>query len=168
MFEQGLRFKQADVALQSLILQARSCTEQIEYAQQALAKICRQFDEDPMLRPIQCDQAVAAVKGVQAPVQILCASLRQAERFPNEVTLHRYPLLAVLAFTDEQAADVVPMIVRFRLNCRDRSFQTTQQRSAIVRRIDSIMQASDTIPARVANLLERAWAAIDVYTIPAL
>lgn len=137
------------------LLQARVGLVQIATAQRALLASYQQFNEDPSPRPVHCDQAVATVCALRDPVLYLCTTLRQAEQLPSGVTPHRYSLLSVLSYVDEQTCVIVPMITRFRPICREGSSQSNQQRVAILRRLDILIQASDTIPSRVFALLER-------------
>jgi hypothetical protein len=157
-----------DLALSSLIADAHVCTEQLEIAQHILVESCQLFEQGAALRPVHCDQALFAINTLHAPVQRLSASLRQVDRFPSDVTLHRHSLLAVLSFADEQACSVVPMIVQLRPICRDSSFQVRQHCIAIVQRMERLLQVSDTIPSRIAELLERAWAVVGTKVTVAL
>lgn len=160
MTERQTLFAETDLALPELIIQLRLGASEIVAALPEVIRICRQFEADPSLRPVHCDYAVAAVRTLHEPIKLLTELLRERERLPKRISVHRYSLLATLSFAEEESASLILMLAQFRPICRDSSFQVQQRRGAIVRQLDDLIQAGDAIPPRIANLLEHAWAAV--------
>jgi hypothetical protein len=147
-------FANTDEVTTTFVVQAHAAAERIAGSYSALLRTYQQFDMDPDLRPIHCDRAVAAVQSLRAAVEQLGVILRRTEHLPSSIALQRYSVLSVVCFAEEQTDSTISMLTLFRPICRDHSFQVSQQRTAIMRRLDALLQIGDALPVRVLTLVE--------------
>jgi hypothetical protein len=106
--------------------------------------------------PDQCDYAVISVSELREPVHDFWTMLEKTSQIPDTIIPLRYQLATELIYLDDQIRKLILMIGSFRSSCQATSKEAIRQRSAILHKLETLLESKEDIAQRSERLFEQA------------
>jgi hypothetical protein len=114
------------------------------------------LNEETRIWPDQCDYAVISVNELREPVHDFWTMLEKTSQIPDTIIPLRYQLATELIYLGDQLRKLILMIGSFRSSCQTTSKEATRQRSAILHKLEMLLESKEDIAQRSETLFEQA------------
>jgi hypothetical protein len=143
-------------SLVEFLIQTRHYLKEVITSLDSVQYTYELLNEETLIWPDQCDYAVISVNELREPVHDFWTMLEKTSQIPDTIIPLRYQLTTELIYLDDQIRKLILMIGNFRNSCQTTSKEAVRQRSAILHKLEMVLESKEDIAQRSERLFEQA------------